>query len=122
MSWRSGSRHPCHCNHVLAQRLDFKLFRTLTVWTVFAWPVVAVLMMTATATAGSRCSWSGLLRALAGARDRCRGFPLALQPGFGELFLLWAIIMGPPTVVIVLLANRAWRSVGLTALFVSSFW
>ena len=104
----------------LLNGLDFKLFRTLTVWTVFAWPVVAVLMMTATATRRQQTLLVGTYFALLlGLEIIAEAFHLRYQPGFGELFLLWAIVMGPPTVVIVLLANRAWRSVGLTALFVS---
>jgi hypothetical protein len=100
--------------------LDFKLFRTLAVWTVFAWPVVAVLMMTATATRRQQVLLVGAYFAfLLVLEIVAETFGLRDQPGFGELFLLWAIVMGPPTVVIVLLANRAWRSVGLTALFVS---
>lgn len=100
--------------------LDFRLFRTLTVWTVFAWPVVAVLMMTATATRRQQALLVGAYFALLLVLEViAEAFHLRYQPGFGELFLLWAIIMGPPTAVIALLANRAWRSVGLTALFVS---
>jgi len=100
--------------------LEFKLFRTLSVWTVFAWPVVAVLMMTATATRRHQVMLVGAYFAfLLMLEIIAEAFHLRFQPGFGELFLLWAIIMGPPTGVIVLLANRAWRSVGLTALFVS---
>lgn len=100
--------------------LDFRLFRTLTVWTVFAWPIIAVLMMTATTTRRQQVLLVGAYFALLLALEIiAEAFGLRYRPGFGELFLLWAIIMGPPTVVIVLLANRAWRSVGLTALFVS---
>ena len=100
--------------------LDFRLFRTLTVWTVFAWPIVAVLMMTATVTRRQQALLVGAYFALLLALEIiAEAFHLRYQPGFGELFLLWAIIMGPPTAVILLLANRAWRSVGLTALFVS---
>jgi hypothetical protein len=100
--------------------LEFKLFRTLTVWTVFAWPIVAVLMMTATTTRRQHVLLVGAYFALLLTLEIiAEAFSLRYQPGFGELFLLWAIIMGPPTAVIALLANRAWRSVGLTALFVS---
>ena len=100
--------------------LDFRLFRWLAVWSVFAWPIVAALTMTAAVTrrhqvllVGAYFAWLLVLEIIA------ESFQLRYKPGFGELFLLWAITMAPPTVVIVLLANRAWRSVGLTALFVS---
>ena len=88
--------------------LEFKLFRSLAVGAVFAWPVVAVLMMTATATrrqqglvVGAYCLVLLALEIVA------ESFGLRDRPGFGELFMLWAIVMGPPTVVIALLANRA---------------
>jgi hypothetical protein len=100
--------------------LDFRIFRWLAVWSVFAWPIIAALTMTAAVTrrqqvllVGAYFAWLLVLEIIA------ETFQLRYKPGFGELFLLWAITMAPPTVVIVLLANRAWRSVGLTALFVS---
>lgn len=100
--------------------LEFKPFRTMAVWSVFAWPVVAVLMMTATATRRQQSLLIGAYFALLLMLEIITEvFHLRDQPAFGELFMLWAIIMGPPTAVIVLLANRAWRSVGLIALFVS---
>jgi len=100
--------------------LAFRPFRTLAVCTVFAWPVAAVLMMTADITRRQQVALATayfafllLLEIIAEA------FHLREHPAFGELFLLWGITMGPPTAVIALLANRAWRSVGLIALFVS---
>ncbi len=99
--------------------LDFKLFRTLTVWSS-----VRVAGRRGADDDGNRHAQAAdaagrcLLRTCCWCwRSLPRLFGLRYQPGFGELFLLWAIVMGPPTVVIVLLANRAWRSVGLTALF-----
>lgn len=100
--------------------LDFKFFRALTLLTVFAWPVIAVLMMTAAATRRQQALLVGAYFACLLVLDIiAEVFHLRYQPGFGELFLIWAMIMGPPTLVIVLMANRAWRSVGLIALFVS---
>ena len=100
--------------------LEFKLFRTTAVWSVYAWPVVAVLAMAATATRRQHVLLTGAYFALLLALEIiAEAFHLRYQPGFGELFLLWAIVMGPPTAVIVLLANRAWRSVGLIALFIA---
>lgn len=100
--------------------LDFRPFRSLVIGSVFAWPVVAAMTMTTAVTRrqqtrliGGYFAWLLVLEIIAEA------FQLRYKPGFGEVFLLWAITMGPPTVVIVLLANRAWRSVGLTALFIS---
>jgi hypothetical protein len=90
------------------------------VWTVFAWPVVAILMMTAAAARRQQVLLAGAYFALVLALEIiAETFHLRYRPGFGELFLLWMITMGPPTAVIVLLANRAWRPVGLVALFVS---
>lgn len=100
--------------------LELRLFRALAMGTVFAWPVVVALLMTATTTRRQQVlvagAYIGLLLLLEVVAET---FHLRDQPGFGELFKLWAITMGPPTMVVVLLANRAWRSVGLTALFVS---
>jgi hypothetical protein len=100
--------------------LEFKLARTALVWVVFAWPVVAVLTMTAIAIRRQQLLLIGAYFLLLLVLEiLAEVFHLRYQPGFGELFVLWAITMGPPTLVILLLSNRAWRPVGLIALFVS---
>jgi hypothetical protein len=100
--------------------IEFRPFRALAVWSVYVWPVVAVLLITASATRRQQVMWiagyAGLLLLLEIIAEASH---LRFQPGFGEIFLTWVITMGLPTAVLVLLANRAWRSVGLTALFVS---
>lgn len=100
--------------------IEFAPFRALAVWTVFAWPIVAVLTMTGSAVR----RWKVLIIAayfafLLALEIIAEAFGLRHEPHPGELFLLWAIIMGPATFVILLLSNRAWRTVGLTALFVA---
>lgn len=100
--------------------LEFKPFRTLAVCTVFAWPVAAALMMTAAVTRRQRAALvTAYFAFLLLLEIIAETFPLREHPAFGELFKLWGITMGPPTAVILLLANRAWRAVGLIALFVS---
>ena len=100
--------------------IEFRPLRTLAVWTIFAWPVVAVLMITATATRKQQTMLVGAYVALLLIFEIIfETFHLRYQPGFGQLFILWVVEMGPSTAVLVLLANRAWRSVGLIALFVS---
>lgn len=93
--------------------------RVLLIWLPYAWPIVLTLMLTATATRRQRhlligAYFAALLAADAGADL----LGLRFKPGFGELLLMWALVMGPPTLVIALLGNRAWRSVGMIALLV----
>jgi hypothetical protein len=100
--------------------IDFRVFRFLSVWCVFVWPVVVGLTMTAAVTRRMQALLvGGYFAGLLALEIITETFGMRYQPAFGELFLLWAITMGPQTLVVVLLANRAWRSVGLTALFVS---
>ena len=100
--------------------LELKAIRTLTVWVVFMWPVLMVWLMTLANTRLQQLllasTYFGLLLLLEIVLET---FQLRNQPAFGELFLLWSIIMGTPTTVTLLLANRAWRSLGLITLFIS---
>lgn len=100
--------------------IDLRPMRTFMVWLPFAWPIILALSLTATATRKQKyaliASYFVVLVAMDAAADL---FGLRYQPGFGELFLLWALNAGVPTVVMVLLGNRAWRSVGFIALFFS---
>ena len=98
--------------------VDFRPFRVLLVWLPFAWPVVLGVMLTATTTRAQRYSLTvGYFLVLLMADAGAEVFGLRYQPGFGELFVYWAAVMGLPTLIIALLGNRAWRSVGLVALF-----
>ena len=84
------------------------------------WPVLMVWLMTVTSTRRQQLmlviTYFGLLLLF---EIILETFQLRNQPAFGELFLLWSIIMGVPTAVTLLLANRAWRSLGLITLFIS---
>ena len=98
--------------------VDFRPFRVLLVWLPFAWPVVLGVMLTATTTRAQRYTLTvGYFLVLLMADAGAEVFGLRYQPGFGELFVYWAAVMGLPTLIIALLGNRAWRSVGLVALF-----
>lgn len=106
--------------YFLLNDLAFKPVRTLMVWLPFAWPVVLTLTLIGTATRRQKYALIGgyflVLLLLDAAADV---FALRYKPGFGELLLLWTIIMGLPTLVMALLSNRAWRPVGLIALFLA---
>lgn len=93
--------------------------RVLLTWLPYAWPIVLTLMLTATATRRQRhLLIGGYFAALLAADAGADILGLRFQPGFGELFLFWTLVMGPPTLLIALLGNRAWRSVGMIALLI----
>lgn len=98
--------------------IDIRPMRTFIVWLPFAWPIILTLSLTATSTRRQKytliASYFFALLMMDAAADL---FDLRYRPGFGELFLLWALNAGLPTVVMVVLGNRAWRSVGFIALF-----
>jgi len=100
--------------------IELRPMRTFMVWLPFAWPIILTLSLTATATRRQKYTLLGgyfrVLLTMDGAADL---FGLRYQPGFGELVLLWGLNAGLPTIVMVLLGNRAWRSVGFIALFYS---
>lgn len=100
--------------------IDLRPMRTFMMWLPFAWPIILTLSLTATSTKKQKyaliASYFIVLLVMDGAADL---FGLRYRPGFGELFLLWALNAGLPTVVMVLFGNRAWRSVGFIALFFS---
>lgn len=100
--------------------VEFYLFRTLLVFIIFLWPVVAVLTMTLPITSLQKVLIIGIYFLVVISADYSADmFHMRLQPAFGELFVLWLTTMGPQTLVILLLSHRAWRPVGLIALFVS---
>jgi len=100
--------------------IDFRPFRALLIGAIFIWPVIAALMMTATTTRRQKVLLVGAyFMTLLLLEIITEAFHLRYKPGFGELFIFWVLDMGFPTLVIALLANRAWRAVGLTALFVA---
>ena len=100
--------------------IDFRPMRTLLLWVPFAWPIFLALSITATSTRRKKmlvvAGYFVVLLMLDAAADV---FKLRYQPGFGELLLVWVISLGFPTLVFVLLGNRAWRAVGFFALFFS---
>jgi len=100
--------------------IDLRPMRTFMVWLPYAWPIILTLSLTATSTKRQKyalvASYFIVLLLMDGAADL---LGLRYRPGFGELFLLWALNAGLPTVVMVLLGNRAWRSIGFITLFFS---
>jgi len=100
--------------------LELLPFRTLLVAAIFAWPVVVVWTLTAIIT--RRQKWAliaAYFAVLLGLEIVAETMHLRHRPAFGQLFLLWALNMGPQTVVLAPLSNRAWRPVGLISLFVA---
>jgi hypothetical protein len=102
----------------LLNDIGFRPFRSFMIWTVFAWPIIVVFMMTRVVTRARKIQlavgYFGLLLVLEIITET---FGLRYEPSFGELFQLWGSTMAPATLIVVLLANRAWRTVGLIALF-----
>ena len=100
--------------------IDFRPMRTFFVWVPYAWPIILALSLTATATKRQKLTlvtaYFMVLVLMDAAADL---FGLRYQPGFGELLLFWTLSVGLPTLVMVLLGNRAWRSVGFISLFFS---
>ena len=100
--------------------IDFRPMRAVLLWVPFAWPIFLALSITATSTRRKTmlvvAGYFVVLLMLDAAADV---FKLRYQSGFGELLLFWVISLGFPTLVIVLLGNRAWRAVGFIALFFS---
>jgi hypothetical protein len=95
--------------------LDFRLFRWLAVWSVFAWPIVAALTMTAAVTRRHQVLLVGAYFAWLLVLEIAETFQLRYKPEFRRVVPVVGDHSGAPNRVIVLLANRAWRSVGLTA-------
>ena len=100
--------------------IDFRPMRALLAWLPYGWPIFLALSITATSTRRKKilvvAGYFVVLVVLDAAADV---FGLRYQPGFGELLLFWAISLGMPTAIMVLLGNRAWRAVGFIALFFS---
>lgn len=100
--------------------IEFRPFRALATWLPFAWPIVLTYALVALPARRQRlklvAGYFALLLAVDGAAEV---FGMRERPGFGELLALWGLVMGLPTLVLALLSNRAWRSVGLLALLVS---
>lgn len=104
--------------YFLLNDLAFKPVRTFMVWLPFAWPIILTLTLIGTTTRRQKYSLiGGYFLALLLMDVAADVFGLRYKPGFGELLLLWALFMGLPTLVMALFSNRAWRSVGLIALF-----
>lgn len=100
--------------------LGFRPFRTFMVWLPLAWPIILTLTLTATATRRQKYAViSAYFITLLVMDASADFFGLRYQPGFGQLFLLWFLNAGVPTVIMVILGNRAWRSVGFIAYFFS---
>lgn len=101
--------------------LELLPLRVLVVWLLYAWPVIPALMLTSVSDPRWKAAlvvgyfsvvfaidWS--LSAL-GLRDNAAAV--------GGLLFTWLVWMGPPSLLLWILSNRAWRSVGLLAYLVA---
>lgn len=87
--------------------------RVSVVWLLYAWPVIPALMLTS--VNDPRWKWAMLVGYFAifliidwglsafGLKDNASS----------SLIVTWLVWMGPPSVLLWILSNRAWRSVGL---------
>lgn len=99
---------------------DIRPFRTFMVWLPFAWPIILTLTLTATATRKQKYAViAAYFLSLLVMDASADFFGMRYQPGFGQLFVLWFVNAGVPTVIMVILGNRAWRSIGFIAYFFS---
>lgn len=93
--------------------------RVLVVWLLYAWPVIPALMLTS--VSNPRWKWLMLIGYFGTVLMIDWGLSALgwREGGSGELLTTWLIWMGPPTFLIAVLNNRAWRSVGLLAYLVA---
>lgn len=86
---------------------------------IYLWPIVPAFILTS--VGDSRVKWISLVTyfVLIGVVEWALYASDSLQqPNAGALFLVWLVWMGPPSFLLWLLSNRAWRSVGLSAYLV----
>jgi hypothetical protein len=100
-------------------KFEFLPGRFSAMWLVYAWPVIPVLALTAIGKRKTKLLiiatyFIGLL-----ALDTWMQASGHLVGPRGQILLLWAIEMAPPTVLLWLLGNRALRCVGLIGLLVA---
>lgn len=99
--------------------LEFLPFRFAAIWLVYAWPVIPVLALTAAGRPkAKRATLLAYFVALL-ALDTIGVVTGIIRGAHGQILGLWLIEMGPPTLLIWLLGNRALRCVGLLALLVA---
>jgi hypothetical protein len=95
--------------------IEFLPLRTLALWTIYAWPVVPVIALIAVGQRRAKAMLiAGYFVALA-IFDALLTITGRIEGGFGQILLLWLLEMGPPTLLLLCLSNRAWRCVGLIA-------
>ncbi len=93
--------------------------RVLSVWLLYAWPVIPTLLLTS--VNDTRAKWALVIGyfVVVLAVDLTLSALALREPGGGTLTQVWLIWMGPPSVLLWLLSNRAWRSVGLLAYLIA---
>lgn len=94
--------------------------RVLSVAYLYAWPIIPTLLLTSVNDLRLKWLWiSGYFAILFSIDIALSAFNLRTDPASGSLFFVWLTWMAPPTLLLLLLSHRAWRSVGLPAYFIS---
>lgn len=94
--------------------------RVFMVAYLYAWPVIPTLMLTSINNPRTKWLWLiGYFAILFGFDFSLSAFGLRTDPNSGSLFSIWLVWMGVPSLLLWILSNRAWRSVGLMAYFLS---
>ncbi len=100
--------------------IEFLPVRIFAVAYLYAWPVVPTLMLTSINNPRLKWLWLiGYFAIMFGFDFALSAFNLRTDPGGGSLFSIWLVWMGPPSLLLLILSNRAWRAVGLLAYFVA---
>ena len=93
--------------------------RFAATWLIYAWPIIPVLALTAAGQPKTKVLILGAYFVALLVLDTVLQASGRLEGARGQLLLLWALEMAPPTVLLWLLGNRTLRCVGLIALLVA---
>lgn len=93
--------------------------RFAATWLIYAWPIIPVLALTAAGQRKTKLLILGTYFVALLVLDTVLQASGRLEGARGQLLLLWALEMAPPTVLLWLLGNRTLRCVGLIALLVA---
>lgn len=95
---------------------DILPFRFFTLVMLYLWPVVPCLLITS--VGDSRVKWASLVGYFGivfSVEWFLQATGIMQNAHTGALLLVWLTWMGPPTLLLLIFSNRAWRAVGLFA-------
>ncbi|MDQ3259574.1 MAG: hypothetical protein M3Q00_02110 [Pseudomonadota bacterium] len=99
--------------------IELSPVRFAATWLIYAWPIIPVLALTATGQPRTKALTLGAYFVALLVLDAVLQASGRLEGARGQLLLLWALEMAPPTLLLWLLGNRTLRCVGLLALLVA---